>query len=290
MLDMGFKPAVDRIVAQMPARSPDAVLLGDARGRDRQARRRLHPRPAPPRPRAEGRARTPRSSTASSTSTHERQGRRAGRASCATPSAAARSSSSAPSAAPTGWSSGSSRQKVQAVAMHGDKIQSQRERRSPSFERGDVDTLVATDVAARGIDVDDITHVINFDAPGDRDTYVHRIGRTGRAGASGIAASFVLADQHQRDAEDRRGPRPPPRVRRQPRQRGRRCAAALERQRAAPCKRQRQRAAPCQRQRPSALRREQAAPQAPQPLPVAHPSRATELAENQGCAGRAWNR
>jgi ATP-dependent RNA helicase RhlE len=84
---------------------------------------------------------------------------------------------------------------VASVAMHGDKSQSQRERALARFEDGDIATLIATDVAARGIDVDDITHVINFDVPGDRDTYVHRIGRTGRAGRSGSGVSFVLADQ-----------------------------------------------------------------------------------------------
>ena len=84
---------------------------------------------------------------------------------------------------------------LEAVAMHGDKSQSQRERALARFERGDVDTLIATDVAARGIDVDDITHVVNFDMPGDRDTYVHRTGRTGRAGRTGTGVSFVLADQ-----------------------------------------------------------------------------------------------
>jgi len=88
------------------------------------------------------------------------------------------------------------RAKVRALAMHGNKSQSQRRRALASFERGDCETLVATDVAARGIDVDDITHVINFDAPEDRDAYVHRTGRTGRAGAAGIAASFVMPDQH----------------------------------------------------------------------------------------------
>ena len=88
------------------------------------------------------------------------------------------------------------RAKVRAVAMHGNKSQSQRRRALADFERGKTDTLVATDVASRGIDVDEITHVINFDAPEDRDTYVHRTGRTGRAGASGVAASFVLPDQH----------------------------------------------------------------------------------------------
>jgi ATP-dependent RNA helicase RhlE len=89
------------------------------------------------------------------------------------------------------------RQKVRAVAMHGNKSQSQRQRALADFERGDHDTLIATDVASRGIDVEDITHVINFDAPEDRDTYVHRTGRTGRAGASGVAASFVLPDQRR---------------------------------------------------------------------------------------------
>jgi ATP-dependent RNA helicase RhlE len=82
-----------------------------------------------------------------------------------------------------------------AVAMHGDKSQGQRERALSRFERGDVDTLIATDVAARGIDVADVTHVINFDAPGDQDAYVHRIGRTGRAGNRGTGISFVLEDQ-----------------------------------------------------------------------------------------------
>jgi ATP-dependent RNA helicase RhlE len=87
--------------------------------------------------------------------------------------------------------------KVRALAMHGNKSQPQRRQALAGFERGDCDTLVATDVASRGIDVEDITHVINFDAPEDRDTYVHRTGRTGRAGASGVAASFVLPDQHR---------------------------------------------------------------------------------------------
>jgi superfamily II DNA/RNA helicase len=86
-------------------------------------------------------------------------------------------------------------QKVTAVAMHGNKTQSQRQRALASFEAGKVLTLVATDVAARGIDVEHITRVINFDVPEDRDSYVHRVGRTGRAGRSGAGVSFVLADQ-----------------------------------------------------------------------------------------------
>jgi superfamily II DNA/RNA helicase len=79
--------------------------------------------------------------------------------------------------------------------MHGDKSQRQRERALDQFERGEVDTLVATDVAARGIDVRDISHVINFDPPEDGDTYTHRVGRTGRAGRTGEGITFVGAEQ-----------------------------------------------------------------------------------------------
>ncbi len=84
---------------------------------------------------------------------------------------------------------------VPAVAMHGDKSQAQREKALARFESGHVNTLVATDVAARGIDVSGITHVINYDMPATREDYVHRVGRTARAGASGIGVTFVLHDQ-----------------------------------------------------------------------------------------------
>jgi superfamily II DNA/RNA helicase len=79
---------------------------------------------------------------------------------------------------------------VDAVAMHGDKSQRQREQALARFESGRVDTLVATDVAARGIDVRDISHVINFDPPEEHDTYTHRIGRTARAGRTGVGITF----------------------------------------------------------------------------------------------------
>jgi ATP-dependent RNA helicase RhlE len=82
---------------------------------------------------------------------------------------------------------------VEAVAMHGDKSQRQRERALARFEAGKVRTLVATDVAARGIDVDNVAHVINFDPPVDREGYVHRVGRTGRAGRRGAGTTFVGA-------------------------------------------------------------------------------------------------
>jgi superfamily II DNA/RNA helicase len=79
-----------------------------------------------------------------------------------------------------------------AVAtVHGDLGQSQRERALRAFRGGKVDVLVATDVAARGIDVDDVTHVVNYECPDDEKTYLHRIGRTGRAGRAGVAVTFV---------------------------------------------------------------------------------------------------
>lgn len=78
-----------------------------------------------------------------------------------------------------------------AEAIHGDLSQAQRERAIASFRDGRNDTLVATDVAARGLDIPNVSHIINFDIPGDPEAYVHRIGRTARAGKSGIAITFV---------------------------------------------------------------------------------------------------
>nr|WP_309246294.1 DEAD/DEAH box helicase [Verrucosispora sioxanthis] len=84
------------------------------------------------------------------------------------------------------------------AAVHGDLGQGARERALRAFRAGKIDTLVATDVAARGIDVSGVTHVINYDCPEDQDTYTHRIGRTGRAGASGVAVTFVDWDDMPR--------------------------------------------------------------------------------------------
>jgi ATP-dependent RNA helicase RhlE len=88
-----------------------------------------------------------------------------------------------------------SRHGVAAAVMHGGMSQGARERSLARFESGKVETLVATDVAARGLDLDHITHVINFDPPEEDKGYVHRTGRTGRAGRSGTAITFVLPDQ-----------------------------------------------------------------------------------------------
>jgi len=89
------------------------------------------------------------------------------------------------------------KRRIVAAAIHGNKSQSARTRALDGFKRGDVRVLVATDLAARGIDVDGISHVINFDLPNVPETYVHRIGRTARAGLSGVALSFC--DEEERD-------------------------------------------------------------------------------------------
>ncbi len=84
---------------------------------------------------------------------------------------------------------------IAAEAIHGNKSQGQRDRVMAAFRSGGVRTLVATDIAARGIDVDGVSHVINFDLPNIAESYVHRIGRTARAGATGIAISLVSSDE-----------------------------------------------------------------------------------------------
>jgi ATP-dependent RNA helicase RhlE len=88
-----------------------------------------------------------------------------------------------------------SKDNVNADAIHGSKSQNQRIRTMSDFKSGRLNVLVATDIAARGIDVDDISHVINYDLPIEPESYIHRIGRTGRAGAKGTAYSFCAADE-----------------------------------------------------------------------------------------------
>jgi ATP-dependent RNA helicase RhlE len=84
---------------------------------------------------------------------------------------------------------------IPAQAIHGNKSQNQRDRTLAAFRRGEVRTLIATDIAARGIDIDGISHVVNFDLPNVPETYVHRIGRTARAGAEGVAISLCDAEE-----------------------------------------------------------------------------------------------
>jgi ATP-dependent RNA helicase RhlE len=193
MLDMGFRPPVDRIVARVPRERQtlflSATLEGEA-GRiaaeyTRDARRHEHsPQPGAKadiehrfvavahEDKLESLVRALRGDDAGRTLVFVRTKRGADR-----------------------LVKRLSKQGVDAAAMHGDKSQNQREKALARFHDGRLAALVATDVAARGIDVDDVTQVINFDAPEDRETYVHRIGRTGRAGRTGVGVTFVMRDQ-----------------------------------------------------------------------------------------------
>src|SRR5438046_369500 len=87
---------------------------------------------------------------------------------------------------------------IHTAAIHGDKSQPERLQALADFKAGKVGVLVATDVAARGLDIEDLPHVVNFELPNSPEDYVHRIGRTGRAGASGEAISRVCAEEHER--------------------------------------------------------------------------------------------
>jgi len=90
------------------------------------------------------------------------------------------------------------RHKIRSEAIHGNKTQPQRDRAMKAFRSGDLNVLIATDIAARGIDVSGVSHVINFEIPNISETYVHRIGRTGRAGASGVAWSLVNEEDERK--------------------------------------------------------------------------------------------
>jgi ATP-dependent RNA helicase RhlE len=194
MLDMGFRPAVDRIVAQTPAERQTlffSATLEGAAGQvaasyTRKARSHTHSEPERAEPKIEHRFVAVDSQSAKLERLVEQLG----------------SDEGGRSLVFVRTKRGADRlvkrlrnHQVDAVAMHGDKSQRQRERALARFESGAIVTLIATDVAARGIDVPDVARVINFDAPEDREAYVHRVGRTGRAGRTGTGISFVLADQ-----------------------------------------------------------------------------------------------
>src|SRR5690606_39801518 len=88
---------------------------------------------------------------------------------------------------------------IAAAAIHGNKSQNARQRALDDFKNSRISVLIATDIAARGIDIDELPHVINYELPNVAETYVHRIGRTGRAGAEGIAVSFCDDDERSEE-------------------------------------------------------------------------------------------
>jgi ATP-dependent RNA helicase RhlE len=188
MLDMGFRPAVDRIVARCAAKRQtlffSATLDGTAgevaRSYTHDAAR--HEHAPPPRPASEVEHRfvaVERATRIDALLEELRDERDRALVFVRTKRGADRLTKRLVAAG------------VRAVAMHGDKTQGQRERALRSFDSGDADVLVATDVAARGLDVDGISHVINFDPPEDREGYVHRVGRTARAGRTGAGITLV---------------------------------------------------------------------------------------------------
>ena len=190
MLDMGFKPQVDRILRKVLARAPDDVLLGHARRRRRRARTGLHEQPIRieaelPSENEPGEIDHQFISVTPENKVEKlvellRDERGLALVFVRTKRGADRLAQRL------------AKHDVRAVAMHGDKTQAAREKALAHFEAGKVTTLIATDVAARGLDLFDITHVINFDPPEDEKAYTHRVGRTGRAGRSGTGVTLVL--------------------------------------------------------------------------------------------------
>ncbi len=194
MLDMGFKPQVDRLGAQVARQPADDVLLRDARRRGRRVGPPLYAFPGALRGRASGAPQNRQYRSSFRAGDERDQGLHARRV--------AERRRAWPRARVRAHQGGADRlveklrrNDVDAVAIHGDKGQAQREQALAHFDTGKVKTLVATDVAARGLDVDDITHVINFDPPEEPDVYTHRVGRTGRAGKGGVGITLVLPEQ-----------------------------------------------------------------------------------------------
>ena len=193
MLDMGFRPPVDRIVARLPRRRQtlffSATLEGEvdeiARAYTRDARRHEHRAPVERRGDVQHRfvSVTPDSKFDALVGALKEERRGLTLVFVRTKRGADRLVKRLRA------------RDIEVAAMHGDKSQAQREKALARFRAGQVDTLVATDVAARGLDVEDITHVINFDPPADREGYVHRVGRTGRAGREGTGVTFMSPEQ-----------------------------------------------------------------------------------------------
>ena len=197
MLDMGFQPQVDRIVRRLPAKRQTMLFSATLDGAVGQLAQRYTSNPSrfeaelpsrhadgavehefvpSPRGQAQRLIERPRQGPGARPRLRAHEARRR---------------PARPQAARAG---------VEAAAMHGDMTQGARERALERFRSGKVTTLVATDVAARGLDLDEITHVINYDPPEDGKGYVHRVGRTGRAGRSGQGITLVLPSSRQTSA------------------------------------------------------------------------------------------
>jgi ATP-dependent RNA helicase RhlE len=193
MLDIGFLPDLQRILSYLPKAAADAAVLGHLLARDQAPGGNSYLQDPllveVARPNAT--ASTVEQRFYSTTDDDKRavirqllRDARAGRRP---------SSSSTPSWARRAWRAAFERDGLKTQALHGDKSQDERLKALAAFKAGEVDLLVATDVAARGLDIADLPAVFNFDVPFNAEDYVHRIGRTGRAGASGLAVTLVTA-------------------------------------------------------------------------------------------------
>ena len=190
MLDMGFWPDVRRIVEALPADAADTALLGDDAGRDHAASR-TRSCASPAFVQVGKRGGPARTITHAVENVADRREDRLAGAVPARRSRVRCSSSCAPSAAPSGWRGSWPASGIRAAALHADRSQKERMSAVEGFRAGRYRVLVATDIAARGLDIDGITHVVNYDVPHTPEAYVHRVGRTGRALATGTAVTLV---------------------------------------------------------------------------------------------------
>ena len=194
MLDLGFLPDVEKLLALTPA-SRQTMLFSATMPGAVVALARRYMTPADPHPRdGRRRARTPtrsRPSSSSSTAPTRWTRSRCSRACCRPEDRGLTIIFSRTKRTAAKVADELAERGFAAAAIHGDLGQGAREQALRAFRNGKVDILVATDVAARGIDVENVTHVINYQCPEDEKTYLHRIGRTARAGNTGIAVTFV---------------------------------------------------------------------------------------------------
>ncbi|MFP4696180.1 DEAD/DEAH box helicase [Thiohalospira sp.] len=195
MLDMGFLPAIQRVIAKLPEQRQTLLFSATFAGKIRKLANSLLNNPAE----IDIARSTPAAASVTQNAYHVDSGQRRallshlfGEHDMEQVLVFARTKRGADRLAEQLEKDG-----IASTAIHGDKSQGQRNKALDRFRKRRIRCLVATDVAARGIDIDELPHVVNFDLPDNAEDYVHRIGRTGRGGSEGTAISLVCADQHE---------------------------------------------------------------------------------------------
>ena len=194
MLDMGFLPDIQRILELLPRQRQNLMFSATFSDDIRRLSGSILRDPATVEVAPAEHRRRDRSTSSSTRSTATAR-RRCWPTSSASATCARCSSSPGPSWPPRAWRPALDREGLDAVAIHSDRSQPERTRALEGFKAGDIRVLVATDVAARGLDIEDLPVVVNFELPWNPQDYIHRIGRTGRAGADGEAISLVCIDE-----------------------------------------------------------------------------------------------